>query len=103
MAALRRHVGLHALGKDGDPMFQRTSTTMILLGVLAIIVGVVALAWPRVTILALVILLAVSSSTSAALQVMGSFPSARAGPVIGLLLLAVIDVVAAVFALAWPG
>jgi uncharacterized membrane protein HdeD (DUF308 family) len=37
-------------------MFKSTSTSLILLGVLAIIVGIIAIAWPGVTILALVIL-----------------------------------------------
>ena len=35
------------------------STSLILVGVLAIIVGIIAIAWPGVTILALVILFAV--------------------------------------------
>jgi uncharacterized membrane protein HdeD (DUF308 family) len=37
-------------------MFKSTSTSLILLDVLAIIVGIIALAWPGVTVLALVIL-----------------------------------------------
>ena len=40
-------------------MFKSTSTSLILLGVLAVIVGILAIAWPGVTILALVILFAV--------------------------------------------
>src|SRR6266704_2554595 len=53
-----------AWGKPPRPkgmpvMFKSTSTSLILLGVLAIITGAVALAWPGVTILALVILFAV--------------------------------------------
>ncbi len=38
-------------------MLRSTSTSMILLGVLGVIVGIVAIAWPGATILALVILL----------------------------------------------
>lgn len=34
-------------------MFKSSSTSQILLGVLAIVVGIIALAWPGVTILAL--------------------------------------------------
>ena len=37
-------------------MFKSTSASLILLGILAVIVGVIAIAWPGVTILALVIL-----------------------------------------------
>ena len=35
-------------------MFKSTSTSLILLGILAVIVGITAIAWPAVTILALV-------------------------------------------------
>ena len=34
-------------------MFKSTSTQLILLGVLAVIVGIIAIAWPGVTILAI--------------------------------------------------
>jgi uncharacterized membrane protein HdeD (DUF308 family) len=68
-------------------MFKSTSTSLILLGVLAIIVGIIALAWPGVTILALVILFAVYALIGAGLQAMRAFGSATAGPVFGHLLL----------------
>jgi uncharacterized membrane protein HdeD (DUF308 family) len=42
-------------------MLKSTSSYLILLGVLAIIVGIIALAWPGVTVLALVILFAVDA------------------------------------------
>ena len=42
-----------------------SSTQLILLGVLAIVVGIIALAWPNVTILALVILFAIWAFTDA--------------------------------------
>jgi uncharacterized membrane protein HdeD (DUF308 family) len=38
-------------------MFKSASTSLILRGVLATIVGILALAWPGVTILALIILI----------------------------------------------
>lgn len=84
-------------------MFKSTSTSLILLGVLAVIVGIFALAWPGVTVLALVILFAVYAFTDATLQIMRAFSTPGAGPVIGHLLLGVIDVAAGVVALAWPG
>jgi uncharacterized membrane protein HdeD (DUF308 family) len=49
-------------------MFKSTSTSLILLGVLGIIVRVIAIAWPGVTIAALVILFAIYAFTGAALQ-----------------------------------
>jgi uncharacterized membrane protein HdeD (DUF308 family) len=39
-------------------MSKSTSTSLILIGILAVIIGIVAIAWPGVTILALVILVA---------------------------------------------
>jgi len=84
-------------------MFKSTSTSLILLGVLAIIVGIVALAWPNVTILALVILFAVYAFIDAGLQAMRAFSSATAGPVFGHLLLALIALAAGVIAIVWPG
>jgi uncharacterized membrane protein HdeD (DUF308 family) len=84
-------------------MFKSTSTSMILVGVLAIIAGVVALAWPGITVLVLVIMFAVYAFTDAVMQGARAFSSDGAGPVIGHLLLGLVDIAAAVFALAWPG
>jgi uncharacterized membrane protein HdeD (DUF308 family) len=83
-------------------MFKSTSTSLILLGVLAIIVGIIAIAWPGVTILALVILFAVYAFIDAGLQAMRAFSSRSAGPVFGHLLLALVDLAAGVIALVWP-
>jgi uncharacterized membrane protein HdeD (DUF308 family) len=80
-----------------------TSTALILLGVLVIIVGILALAWPGVTVLALVILFAVYAFIDAGLQAMRAFSSGSAGPVFGHLLLGLVNVAAGVVALAWPG
>ena len=84
-------------------MFKSTSTSLILLGVLAIIVGILALAWPGVTVLALVILFAVYAFVDAGLQAVRAFSSGSAGPVFGHLLLGLLDLAAGVIALAWPG
>jgi uncharacterized membrane protein HdeD (DUF308 family) len=83
-------------------MFKSTSTSLILLGVLAIIVGIIAIAWPGVTILALVILFAIYAFIDAGLQAMRAFSSRTAGPVFGHLLLALVDLAAGVIALVWP-
>jgi uncharacterized membrane protein HdeD (DUF308 family) len=76
---------------------------MILLGILAVAVGIIAIAWPSVTILALVILFAVYAFMAAGLQAARAFSSRSAGPVFGHLLLGLIDLAAGVVALAWPG
>jgi uncharacterized membrane protein HdeD (DUF308 family) len=79
------------------------STSLILRGVLAVIVGIVALVWPGVTILALVILFAVYAFIDAGFQATRAFSSGSAGPVIGHLLLSLIDIAAGVVAIVWPG
>src|SRR5499427_3065729 len=84
-------------------MFKSTSTSLILLGVLGLIVGVIAIAWPGVTVAALVILFAIYAFIGAGLQAMRAFSSRTAGPVFGHLLLALIDLAAGVVALVWPG
>jgi uncharacterized membrane protein HdeD (DUF308 family) len=84
-------------------MFKSTSTSLILLGILAVLVGIIAIAWPGVTILALVILFAVYAFIAAGMQASRAFSSRDAGPVFGHLLLALIDLAAGVVALVWPG
>jgi uncharacterized membrane protein HdeD (DUF308 family) len=84
-------------------MLKSTSTSLIVRGVLALAVGIIALAWPQVTVLALVILFAVYAFIAAGLEAMRAFSSATAGPVIGHLLLGLVDIAAGIVALAWPG
>ena len=84
-------------------MFKSLSTSLIARGILAVIIGIIALAWPSVTVLALVILFAVYAFIAAGLQAARAFSSRKAGPVIGHLLLGLVDLAAGVIALAWPG
>ena len=84
-------------------MFKSLSTSLIARGILALAVGVIALAWPSVTVLALVILFAIYAFIAAGLQAARAFSSATAGPVFGHLLLGLADLAAGVIALAWPG
>ena len=64
-------------------MFKSWSTSLIVRGVLAVIVGIIAVAWPGVTVLALVILFAVYAFMDAGLQAArAAFSSDGAGPVI---------------------
>jgi len=83
-------------------MFKSSSTSLILLGIMAVIVGILAIAWPGVTILALVILFAVYAFVAAGLQAARAFSGRTAGPVFGHLLLGLIDIAAGVMALVWP-
>src|SRR5258707_14302292 len=83
-------------------MFKSTATSLILRVVLALIVGILAIAWPGVTVLALVILFAIYAFADSALQAMRAFSSDKAGPVAGHLLLALVDIAAGVAAIAWP-
>jgi uncharacterized membrane protein HdeD (DUF308 family) len=84
-------------------VIKSTATSLILRGVLAIAVGIIALAWPGVTILALVILFAVYAFIGAGLRAMAAFSSVTAGPVFGNLLLGLLDLAAGVIAVVWPG
>jgi uncharacterized membrane protein HdeD (DUF308 family) len=84
-------------------MLKSLSTSLIVRGILALAVGIMALAWPGVTVLALVILFAVYAFIAAGLETMRAFGSAQAGPVAGHLLLGLADLAAGVIALTWPG
>ena len=84
-------------------MLKSLSTSLIARGLLAVAVGIVALAWPGITILALVILFAIYAFIAAGMEAVKAFSSERAGPVMGHLLLGLVDVAAGVIALAWPG
>src|SRR5207253_1235186 len=80
--------------RKGTPvMFKSLSTSLILRGILAVAVGTMALAWPQVTVLALVILFAVYAFIAAGLEAMRAFSSPGAGPVFGHLLLGLYNLV----------
>jgi len=83
-------------------MFKSLSSSLIARGILALAVGIVALAWPGVTVLALVIVFAVYAFIAAGFQAAQAFSSRTAGPVFGHLLLGLVDLAAGVVALAWP-
>ena len=84
-------------------MLKSLSTSLIVRGLLALAVGIMALAWPGVTVLALVILFSVYAFIAAGLEAMRALGSAHAGPVAGHLLLGLADLAAGVIALTWPG
>ena len=84
-------------------MFKSLSSALILRGIVAVALGIIALAWPGVTVLTLVVLFAVSALVAAAVQAMFAFNSTAGGPVAAHLLLGLADLAAGVIALAWPG
>ncbi len=84
-------------------MFKSVSSSLLWRGLLAVAIGVVSVAWPNVTVGAIVILFAVYAFIAAAADGVRAFGGRSAGPVIGYLLLALLDVVAGIAALAWPG
>jgi len=79
------------------------STSLLWRGLIAIAVGIVSVAWPNVTVGAIVILFAVLAFMAAITDAMRAFSSDRAGPVAGYLLLALLSVAAGIIALVWPG
>jgi uncharacterized membrane protein HdeD (DUF308 family) len=87
-------------------MSSPSSALRIARGVLALIVGLAAITWPGVTVLALVLLFAVFAFMDAGLQGARAFTSRKAGPVLGHLLLVVGGLVSIAFGVligAWPG
>ena len=83
-------------------VLKSTSTSLSLLGILAVIAGIIAIAWPGITVFALVLVFAIYAFIDAGLQAMRAFSSRSAGPVFGHLLLALVDLAAGVIALVWP-
>lgn len=83
-------------------MLRDLSKTLIVRGLLAIGLGIVAIVWPSITVWGFVIVFAVFAFTDAVFQSARAFSSASAGPVAGHLLLALLDIAAGVVALVWP-
>jgi uncharacterized membrane protein HdeD (DUF308 family) len=71
-------------------------------GILAVIVGVIAIAWVGITLDAIAILFAVYAFLAAGTDSARAFSSDRVGPVIGWLLLALLSAAAGVGAVIWP-
>ena len=83
-------------------MLKSLSTYLIVRGVLALIVGIVAVAWPGVTVYALVVLFAVYTFMDAVVQAARAFSGLAAKAVVGRILIALVDVAAGVVAIAYP-
>jgi uncharacterized membrane protein HdeD (DUF308 family) len=83
-------------------MLSSLSGNLTLRGVLAIVVGLIAVFWPGITLTAFVVLFAAFAFMDGALRATRAFASSGGRAVIGNLLLAVFDVAVGVAALAWP-
>jgi uncharacterized membrane protein HdeD (DUF308 family) len=84
-------------------MFRSSSTSLLWRGLLGLAVGIIAIAWPGVTVGAVVFIFAVAVFTDAIIQITRAFNDDAVGPGFGRVLLALIDVAAGVVAIAWPG
>jgi len=84
-------------------VFKSLSSALLWRGLLAVVIGVVSVAWPGITVGALVIVFAVYAFLAALADGARAFSSDRAGPVAGYLLLALLSTAAGVTALVWPG
>ena len=60
-------------------MLKSLSTYLIVRGILALIVGIVAVSWPGVTVYALVVLFAVYAFIDAVVQAVRAFSGVRVG------------------------
>jgi uncharacterized membrane protein HdeD (DUF308 family) len=83
-------------------MFPSLSSALLWRGLLAIVIGVVSVAWPGITVGAFVILFAVYAFVGAIMEAMVAFRRDRAGPVAGHLALSLLSAAAGLVALAWP-
>ena len=84
-------------------MFSSVSKALLWRGILAIAIGMLCVAWPRITVGAFVILFAVYAFMVATADATRAFSSDRAGPVAGYLLLGLLSAAAGVVALLWSG
>jgi uncharacterized membrane protein HdeD (DUF308 family) len=79
------------------------SSTLLWRGLLAVVIGIVSVAWPDITVGAVVVLFAVYAFIAAATDSARAFTGDRAGSVVGYLILAVLSFAAGMVALLWPG
>jgi uncharacterized membrane protein HdeD (DUF308 family) len=84
-------------------VFSSRSSSLLWRGVLALVIGLVAVAWPNTTVGAFVILFAIYALMMAGTDLARAFSGDRAGTVFGYLLLALLSLAAGLGALLWPG
>ena len=69
-------------------MFRSSWTSLLWRGLLGLAVGIIAIAWPGVTVGAVVFIFAVAVFTDAIIQIIRAFNDDAVGPVFGRVLLA---------------
>jgi hypothetical protein len=84
-------------------MFRLSSKALLWRGLLGIAIGIIAIAWPGVTVGAVVFVFAVLVFADSLIQLYRAFDSASGWGVVGHVFLGVIDIAAGVVAIAWPG
>src|SRR5690348_6075276 len=84
-------------------MVKSFSSALIWRGAVALAIGITALAWPEITVLALVYIFAISALLAAGFEVANAVGSTRGKPVVTHLLLGLVDLAAGAIAIAWPG
>ena len=76
---------------------------MLWRGLLGIAIGIIAIAWPGVTVGAVVFIFAVLVFADALIQLFRAFETDDGWQIVGHILLGLVDIAAGVVALAWPG
>ncbi|ASR33659.1 hypothetical protein BAY61_00145 [Prauserella marina] len=104
--ALFVSIGLIIEGVDEIIMADRHTTRwpFYVLGAVWIVVGIIALTWPGITLLALAVLIGIGFVVGGILQIAASLTWRRGLPMWGLwLTLGILTVIAGTIALVWPG
>jgi uncharacterized membrane protein HdeD (DUF308 family) len=84
-------------------MFRLSSRSLLWRGLLGIAIGIIAIAWPGVTVGAVVFIFAVLVFSDSLIQLFRAFETDDGWQIVGHILLGLIDIAAGVVALAWPG
>ena len=84
-------------------MFRLSSRSLLWRGLLGIAIGIIAIAWPGVTVGAVVFIFAILVFADALIQLFRAFETDDGWQIVGHILLGLIDITAGVVALAWPG
>jgi len=84
-------------------MFPSISSALLWRGLLAIVIGVVSVAWPSITVGTFVVLFAAFAFVDSVVEAVVAFRSEKGGAVAGHLVVSLLSLAAGVAALAWPG
>ena len=84
-------------------MVRLSSRSLLWRGLLGIAIGIIAIAWPGVTVGAVVLIFAVLVFSDSLIQLFRGVDSEGGWQIVGHILLGLIDIAAGVVALVWPG